>query len=230
MASYSTARAIRSAPSPVRSTSTACPSSLKPRASRPAILSSSSAIRNRIDPPILAPNDESRMRCAVLTVVSCGGRTVRPTPTRRYVVNRKLALIAVVVLALAAVPAGDRDRRGRRRREQPLQGSTLDRATQAALAHTGGGTVTETETGDDGAAYSVEVELANGNQVEVDLDENFDVIGQESDDDGASDEQATTTAGRTARRAAALRRRCRGQGGSSARARRRSRRRGAACS
>ena len=103
--------------------------------------------------------------------------------------NRKLALIAVVVLALAAVPAGIAIAGGADDDEQPLQGTTLDRATQAALAHTGGGTVTETETGDDGAAYSVEVELANGNQVEVDLDENFDVIGQESDDDGASDEQ-----------------------------------------
>ena len=91
--------------------------------------------------------------------------------------------------------------------------------------------MTETETGDDGAAYSVEVELANGNQVEVDLDENFDVIGQESDDDSANDEQGDDDDGRrTARRAAALRQRCRVRGGSSARGPRRSTRRGAACS
>ena len=36
--------------------------------------------------------------------------------------------------------------------DAPLTGAALERATEAALAHTGGGTVTETEVGDDGAA------------------------------------------------------------------------------
>ena len=63
------------------------------------------------------------------------------------------------------------------------------RATDSARAHTGGGTVFETETGDDGAAYSVEVQLADGSQVEVNLDESFDVIGSEPDDDGAGDDE-----------------------------------------
>jgi uncharacterized membrane protein YkoI len=73
--------------------------------------------------------------------------------------------------------------------EQPLTGSALERATAAALRHTGGGTVTETETGDDGAAYGVEVRLADGTQVEVNLDASFHVIGQARDDDGSSDKQ-----------------------------------------
>jgi uncharacterized membrane protein YkoI len=99
--------------------------------------------------------------------------------------TRKLALLAlVVVLAVVtagiAIAAGGDD-------EQPLTGSTLERATAAALAHTGGGTVTETEVGDDGAAYEVEVRRADGSQVEVSLDESFDVIGQETDDDGPND-------------------------------------------
>ena len=72
--------------------------------------------------------------------------------------------------------------------EEPLTGSTLDRAVDAALEETGGGTVTETEAGDDGAAYSVEVRLDDGSQVEVNLDENFTVIGQEADDDGPNDD------------------------------------------
>jgi hypothetical protein len=72
--------------------------------------------------------------------------------------------------------------------DQPLTGSSRDRAVAAALRHTGGGTVTETELGDDGAAYSVEVRLANGTQVEVNLDGQFHVLGQERDDDGAADE------------------------------------------
>ena len=71
--------------------------------------------------------------------------------------------------------------------DQPLTGSTYDRAVAAALEHTGGGTVTETEAGDDGAAYGVEVLLPDGRQVEVNLDENFNVIGQEDDDDGPND-------------------------------------------
>jgi hypothetical protein len=72
--------------------------------------------------------------------------------------------------------------------DQELAGTTRDRAVASALRHTGGGTVTETERGDDGAAYSVEVRLANGTQVEVNLDEQFHVVGQERDDDGAADE------------------------------------------
>ena len=67
--------------------------------------------------------------------------------------------------------------------EQELTGSTRDRAVAAALAATGGGTVLETEVGDDGAAYGVEVRLADGRQVEVDLDEAFEVVAQEPDDD-----------------------------------------------
>jgi hypothetical protein len=72
--------------------------------------------------------------------------------------------------------------------DQPLTGSALERATAAALEHTGGGVVTETEVGDDGAAYGVEVRLDDGSQVEVNLDENFNVIGQANDDDGPNKE------------------------------------------
>ncbi len=102
--------------------------------------------------------------------------------------RRKLIAIGAVVLVVGGVSAGigiaasGGD-------EQPLTGSTLERATAAALAHTGGGTVTETETGDDGAAYSVEVQLDDGTQVEVDLDSDFHVIGQAADDDGPGDKE-----------------------------------------
>ena len=101
--------------------------------------------------------------------------------------NRKLVLVAALVLALAvagiAIAAG-----GVGDSDKPLTGASLKKATAAALAHTGGGTVTETEVGDDGAAYSVEVRLANGSQVEVNLDGNFHVTGKSADDDGANEE------------------------------------------
>jgi uncharacterized membrane protein YkoI len=71
--------------------------------------------------------------------------------------------------------------------DQPLTGTDLERATAAALAHTGGGTVIETEVGDDGAAYGVEIRLDDGRVVEVSLDESFRVVGEEADDDGAGD-------------------------------------------
>lgn len=101
--------------------------------------------------------------------------------------TRKIVVLAVLVLAVGAVSAGLAIAAGSGDDDQPLTGSSLERASAAALAHTGGGTVVETEVGDDGAAYGVEIRLADGRQVEVNLDENFDVIGQEDDDDGAND-------------------------------------------
>lgn len=67
--------------------------------------------------------------------------------------------------------------------DQPLTGATYDKAVAAALEHTGEGEVTETEVGDDGAAYEVEIKLADGSQVEVNLDDSFTVLGSEPDDD-----------------------------------------------
>jgi hypothetical protein len=72
--------------------------------------------------------------------------------------------------------------------DQPLTGSAFEKATEAALRYTGGGVVTDTEIGDDGAAYGVEVRLPDGRQVEINLDANFNVIGQEIDDDGPDDD------------------------------------------
>lgn len=103
--------------------------------------------------------------------------------------QRRKKLIVGGIVAVAAIAGGtgiavatgaDTDR--------PLTGTDLERATAAALAETGGGTVTDTEVGDDGAAYGVEVRLEDGSQVEVNLDANFRVIGQEADDDGSGDE------------------------------------------
>jgi hypothetical protein len=74
--------------------------------------------------------------------------------------------------------------------DRPLTGSALEKATAAALRHTGGGTVIETEAGDDGAAYGVEIRLDDRRVVEIGLDANFEIIGQESDDDGSADDES----------------------------------------
>jgi uncharacterized membrane protein YkoI len=92
-----------------------------------------------------------------------------------------LAVLGIGTGVTVATVGGDDD-------DEPLTGDTYDRAVEAALAHTGGGEVTETEVGDDGAAYDVEVRLPDGSQVEVMLDAEFDVIGQEVDDDGPNDD------------------------------------------
>ena len=103
--------------------------------------------------------------------------------------KKKRWLILAVVLGLAVIgggagiaakSAGDDD--------QPITGPALAQCTAAALAANPGGTVTETEVGDDGAAYGVEVRLADGSQVEVNLNADCIVIGQEADDDGPNDE------------------------------------------
>lgn len=67
--------------------------------------------------------------------------------------------------------------------DQPLTGSDLERASAAALDAVGGGTVTDSEIDDGGAAFSVEVRKDDGSQVEVQLDAAFAVIGTETDDD-----------------------------------------------
>jgi uncharacterized membrane protein YkoI len=94
----------------------------------------------------------------------------------RWIVGAGLAVaMAGGLVAAAAATDGDND--------QELTGATRDRAVAAALAATGGGTVLETEAGDDGAAYGVEVRLDDGRQVEVNLDESFKVVNQEPDED-----------------------------------------------
>lgn len=98
----------------------------------------------------------------------------------RLIAGAVLALLVAGVGAGAAVAAGADD-------DTPLTGSTLERASAAALQATGGGTVTETEAGDDGAAYGVEVRMPDGREVEVNLDEAFAVIGQEDDSEDGGD-------------------------------------------
>ena len=60
--------------------------------------------------------------------------------------------------------------------QRPITGDALTKASAAALAYTGSGKVTETEVGDEDSYYEVEVTLDTGKQVDVQLDENFNVV------------------------------------------------------
>jgi uncharacterized membrane protein YkoI len=99
----------------------------------------------------------------------------------RWIAGAGLAVAMAGGIA-AASAGGDND--------QELTGPARDRAVAAALATTGGGTVLETEAGDDGAAYGVEIRLPDGRQVEVNLDKSFKVVGQESDEDKPGKDEA----------------------------------------
>jgi uncharacterized membrane protein YkoI len=65
-----------------------------------------------------------------------------------------------------------------------ISGDALQRAAAAALAETGGGRVTGTEVGDEESYYEVEVTLADGSHVDVQLDESFAVVGSNADGTG----------------------------------------------
>ena len=101
--------------------------------------------------------------------------------------SRKLLVIVAIALVVAAVSGGIAIAAGVGDSDKPLTGASLQKATAAALAHTGGGTVVESEVGDDGAAYDVEVRRPDGKIVEVELNSSYGVIGSDTDDDGPND-------------------------------------------
>lgn len=93
----------------------------------------------------------------------------------------KLLIVAGTVAVAAVVPTaafavggiGGDDA------ESAITGPDLARATDAALAYVGSGTVAETEM--DKGTYEVEVLLNDGTEVEVHLDASFTVIGSDQE-------------------------------------------------
>jgi uncharacterized membrane protein YkoI len=95
---------------------------------------------------------------------------------------------AVVAMLLALLGAGIAYANGSDSEEQ-FTGPEAEKAKSAAIAAVGGGTVTEVER-DDGngtAAFEVEVTREDGSQLEVHLDGDYNVVGQEADEDGPND-------------------------------------------
>jgi hypothetical protein len=101
-------------------------------------------------------------------------------PRAKFVIGAAALAVAAAIPAFAAGgdDAGELD--------VPITGPDLERASSAALDHLGQGQVTETEVGDEESYYEVEVTLDDGRQVDVQLDEQFNVVGSEADgaDDG----------------------------------------------
>jgi uncharacterized membrane protein YkoI len=104
---------------------------------------------------------------------------------------KKIVLVIAVVLSVGAVVVGIAVGAGGRDDETPVTGTALTRASAAALDHTGGGRVTDTEAGDEEGAYEVEVTLPDGSQVDVHLDAGFNVLGDEAEGNESEDGTGT---------------------------------------
>jgi hypothetical protein len=106
--------------------------------------------------------------------------------TRKFAIGTALTagFVAVGMGIAGAAGSGDDSE------DVPLSGTALTQASEAALAETGGGEVVDSEVEDEEGGYEVEVNLADGRQIEVQLDESFAVVGtseNEEGDDGDGD-------------------------------------------
>ena len=105
--------------------------------------------------------------------------------------NRFMApmiLVLLLVGALGAIVIRIAVANGADDGEPPITGDALTQASAAALDYLGGGRVTETEVGDEDGYYEVEVTFDDGRQVDVHLDQNFNVLGQEADAETPGDQ------------------------------------------
>jgi hypothetical protein len=97
---------------------------------------------------------------------------------RRTKISTAAATAAVIVgLGAGVATAGALDD------DVPLTGGDLEKASEAALVETGGGQVVDSEA-DEESAYEIEVNLDDGRQVEVHLDENFAVVDTSENEEG----------------------------------------------
>ena len=104
-------------------------------------------------------------------------------------INVKTLVIAAAVAVLLALGAAGIAYANGSVSEEQLTGPEAEKAKSAAIEAVGGGTVSEVER-DDGngtGAFEVEVTRDDGSQLEVHLDGDYNVVGQEADEDGPND-------------------------------------------
>ncbi len=106
---------------------------------------------------------------------------------KRFVLGAVFAVVTLGATGAAVVAASTGDDDGA---EAPIVGDALRQASEAAIAATGGGRVTQTEVGDEDSYYEVEVTRDDGSQVDVQLDASFNLVtvmadsGDHADNDG----------------------------------------------
>jgi len=94
-----------------------------------------------------------------------------------------IAALAGGGVAVAGAAGGDDDAT-----DKPIPVDARGKAGAAALEHLGEGKVSATEVGDEEGFYEVEVTRPGGGEVDVHLDRNFDVLGDEAEGEGSEDE------------------------------------------
>ena len=104
--------------------------------------------------------------------------------TRRTKIFIGAAVAAVVIGIGAGGAASAADTGGDDSADVPLTGTDLQRASDAALAETGGGEVVDSEVESEENGYEVEVNLDDGRQIEVQLDESFAVVSSSENKEG----------------------------------------------
>lgn len=103
------------------------------------------------------------------------------TRNRALLIGAVAAALAVAGTTAALAGSGEGP-------DTAITGTALASASAAALAHTGAGRVTDTEAGDEEAAYEVEVTMPDGSEVDVHLDKDFRFVPVAEDNDDATDE------------------------------------------
>ncbi|MBA3491311.1 MAG: PepSY domain-containing protein [Rubrobacteraceae bacterium] len=101
-------------------------------------------------------------------------------------INIKTGLVAAAVAMLLLLGAGVAYATGGDPSAQPT-GDNIEKAKSAALDHTKGGSVTETEVGDEEGYYEIEVTSDDGTQADVHLDRDFNVLSTSADNESPDD-------------------------------------------
>jgi uncharacterized membrane protein YkoI len=104
--------------------------------------------------------------------------------------NRLIAIVAAALVALGliggAIAVASDDSEG------GVTGPQADRAIEAALDATGGGTANAVERdGENGATWEVEVTKPDGKTVDVRLDESYKVVVIEGDTESPDDDDSS---------------------------------------
>ncbi len=111
-------------------------------------------------------------------------------------INVRTLLIAAAVAMLVLVGAGVAYATGGESSEQQATGPGIAKAKSVALEHTnGGGRVSGTEIGDEEGYYEIEVTLADGSQVDVHLDRDFNVLSTPADTESPGEKDGPNGSG-----------------------------------
>mgnify|MGYP001607157072 CR=1 FL=1 len=118
--------------------------------------------------------------------------------TERTILKVALGFLVVLILGLSNIlvmavinnnnSAEEEDETGYEEEDVAITGNALEQASAAALSYIGEGQVTDSEVGDEEGYYEIEITLDNGQEVDVHLDENFNVLSHESDSGNEEDD------------------------------------------